>query len=358
MAEQSPPAGQQPPAIGIFTNPISPALHSTQPGGVLPPMGSGAMPGPLGAPHMMGVMNPVPNAGMPAGPGGPGVSLTTSPRIAPQLVPGPSVSLLSGRASSPNRPLMPQVGPGQIPGLQSISPQQQQAMQQQHQLAMQQQQQQQLHAMQQRPMMGGGVGMAGPIGAPHMMQPQMMQPQMMQQQLVPQQRLPQPANPGIRAPAPPQMMQQPPKAGKHQAAKPTKPLKVEDALAYLEHVKTTFASEPKVGRGTHLSSSGGSSCEMLVLLLALARAIVRVRVRVPMPLLLLLLQLLLLLLLLRQSLRGPCHRVSVLRQPPAARPQVYNDFLDIMKDFKNKTIDTPGACSRPGWRICRSQPFQ
>ena len=46
-----------------------------------------------------------------------------------------------------------------------------------------------------------------------------------------------------------------------------KPLKVEDALAYLEHVKTTFASEPKV----------------------------------------------------------------------------YNDFLDIMKDFKNRTIDTPGV---------------
>ena len=46
-----------------------------------------------------------------------------------------------------------------------------------------------------------------------------------------------------------------------------KPLKVEDALAYLEHVKTTFASEPRV----------------------------------------------------------------------------YNQFLDIMKAFKNKTIDTPGV---------------
>ena len=28
------------------------------------------------------------------------------------------------------------------------------------------------------------------------------------------------------------------------------------------------------------------------------------------------------------------------------RPKVYNDFLDIMKDFKNKTIDTPGVIRR------------
>ena len=39
------------------------------------------------------------------------------------------------------------------------------------------------------------------------------------------------------------MAQKPPP---QQAAPKVKPLKVEDALAYLEHVKTTFAAEPKV----------------------------------------------------------------------------------------------------------------
>ena len=30
----------------------------------------------------------------------------------------------------------------------------------------------------------------------------------------------------------------------------------------------------------------------------------------------------------------------------AAEPKVYNDFLDIMKAFKNKDIDTPGVIQR------------
>mmetsp|Transcript_12839 Transcript_12839/g.23137 ORF Transcript_12839/g.23137 Transcript_12839/m.23137 type:complete len:93 (+) Transcript_12839:57-335(+) len=28
------------------------------------------------------------------------------------------------------------------------------------------------------------------------------------------------------------------------------------------------------------------------------------------------------------------------------QPQVYNDFLDIMKEFKSQTIDTPGVINR------------
>ena len=28
------------------------------------------------------------------------------------------------------------------------------------------------------------------------------------------------------------------------------------------------------------------------------------------------------------------------------QPQVYNDFLDIMKEFKSQSIDTPGVISR------------
>ena len=28
------------------------------------------------------------------------------------------------------------------------------------------------------------------------------------------------------------------------------------------------------------------------------------------------------------------------------QPQVYNDFLDIMKEFKSQTIDTPGVIGR------------
>jgi paired amphipathic helix protein Sin3a len=30
----------------------------------------------------------------------------------------------------------------------------------------------------------------------------------------------------------------------------------------------------------------------------------------------------------------------------SANPKVYSDFLDIMKDFKNKSIDTPGVIRR------------